>query len=70
MTTELMCAFCAEKIDMERTRCLIDDKPACVSCVISKANADMKASREEDRAEARANDADYDSDDWNSEDED
>jgi len=66
MNTELNCAICSKTATGQY---LINDKPACVACVIAAANADMKAQREEDRAEARANDTDYDSDDWNSEDE-
>ena len=66
MNTELNWAICSKTATGNY---LIDDKPACLACVIAKATADTKAQREEDRAEARANDTDYDSDDWTSEDE-
>jgi hypothetical protein len=75
MNTEVrVCGDCGKVCDPSRSKASKTndagvDVPMCVECVIEESRLAMKAMKEEDRAEARANDIDYDSDDWNSDNE-
>jgi len=68
MTTELMCAFCDTKIEDGTMRGMMKMdgcyKDACGRCINKQAMDDCRADFEESKAEAKANDTDYDSDDW------